>query len=111
MDSKKKYEQMLEDGEITKDAMELYNLSKLAPPIPRKQVDVGDEDLYMFVLDFEDGKVYKYLYPEAVENEEGKVVDNDGESYLEMLGHRATNCEWMITKYEEIIDEGYTKFD
>ena len=65
---------MLEDGEITKDAMELYNLSKLAPPIPRKQVDVGDEDLYMFVLDFEDGKVYKYLYPEAVENEEGKVV-------------------------------------
>ncbi len=70
-----------------------------------------NEDLYLFVLDFEDGKVYKYLYPEVVQNEEGKVVENDQDSYLVQLGHNATNCEWMITKYEEIIDEAYTKFN
>lgn len=36
MDSKKKYEQMVEDGEIIPTyAKELYELSKLPPPIPR----------------------------------------------------------------------------
>ena len=71
-------------------------------------------DKYMFVLDFEDGKVYRYLYPEVLENEEGKIVEkNDDESYLVLLGHSAANCEWMITKHGEIIDEyeGYTKFN
>jgi hypothetical protein len=71
-------------------------------------------DKYIFILDFEDGKVYKYLYPEVLENDEGKIVENnDGESYLVLLGHSAANCEWMITKNGEIIDEyeGYTKFN
>ena len=45
-------------------------------------------DLYLFVLDFEDGRVYKYLYPEVVQNEDGKVVENDHESYLVQLGHK-----------------------
>ena len=68
-------------------------------------------DLYLFVLDFEDGKVYKYLYPEVIQNEYDAVVENDPDSYLVQLGHNATNCEWMITKQEEIIDEAYTKFN
>ena len=52
-------------------------------------------DKYMFVLDFEDGKVYRYLYPEVLENEESKIVENnDGESYLVLLGHSAANCEF-----------------
>lgn len=68
-----------------------------------------NEDLYLFVLDFEDGKVYKYLYPEVVQNEEGKVVENDEDSYLVQLGHSAANCEYMITKHEQIIDEAYYK--
>ncbi len=72
-----------------------------------------NEDLYLFVLDFEDGRVYKYLYPEVIQNEYGTVVENDQESYLVQLGHKATNCEWMITKHGELIDEyeGYTKFN
>ena len=69
-------------------------------------------DKYIFVLDFEDGKVYKYLYPEVLENDEGKIVENnDGESYLVLLGHKADECEWMITKHGEIIDEAYTEFN
>ena len=34
-------------------------------------------DKYIFILDFEDGKVYKYLYPEVLENDEGKIVENN----------------------------------
>tara|TARA_R100001086_G_scaffold114008_1_gene58228 strand:+ start:722 stop:925 length:204 start_codon:yes stop_codon:yes gene_type:complete len=62
-------------------------------------------DLYLFVLDFEDGKAYRYLYPEVVQNDEGKVVDNDDESYLVQLGHSVSNCEWMVTKNGDLIDE------
>ena len=48
MDSKKKYEEMVEDGEIISNtARELYQLSKLPPPMPRPKgvMMVPDEAL------------------------------------------------------------------
>ena len=50
---------------------------------------------YVFVLDFEDGRVYRY-----------DVWLNDSEeieSYLTDMGHSMSNCEWMVTKFKRII--------
>ena len=44
---------------------------------------------YLFILDFEDGKVYRY-------NIEGEVQE-DFEDFIIEKGHSLSNCEWMTT--------------
>jgi hypothetical protein len=50
---------------------------------------------YVYVLDFEDGRVYRY-----------DVWLNDSEeieSYLTDMGHSMSNCEWMLTRFKKVI--------
>ena len=50
---------------------------------------------YVYVLDFEDGRVYRYdiWLDDAEEIEE----------YLTEMGHSIGNCEWMTTRFKRVI--------
>jgi hypothetical protein len=80
-DSVKKYYEMQEEGWWTQN------------PDKRK---VYDDALYIWVLDFEDGKVYKYV---TWNPDEESVGD-----YLYRAGHSLTNCEWMVNKERKYIN-------
>lgn len=58
---------------------------------------------YMFVLDYVDGKVYRYDIS-SLANKQNKW--NPGfescESFLIGAGHSISNIEWMVTKEENI---------
>ena len=50
---------------------------------------------YVYVLDSEDGRVYRY-----------DVWLNDSEEielYLTDMGHSMSNCEWMLTRFKKVI--------
>tara|TARA_A100001201_G_scaffold121823_1_gene105510 strand:+ start:178 stop:378 length:201 start_codon:yes stop_codon:yes gene_type:complete len=49
-------------------------------------------NMYMWVLDFEEGTVHKYEVTEV-------FWDNDytHEDFLKENNHNASNCEWMLT--------------
>jgi len=83
MDSKKKYDQMVEDGEIwPKEGIEY------SPPIAK----------YIWVLDFEMGETFRYDIS-ALSNEQNSWnPDHEAcEAFLYGAGHNLTNCEWMVT--------------
>ena len=50
---------------------------------------------YVYVLDFEDGRVYRY---DVWLNDSEKI-----ESYLTDMGHSMSNCEWMLTRVKRVI--------
>lgn len=55
-----------------------------------------ENNKYITVLDFEEGRVYQY-----------KIVDFsdfDYEEYLTEIGHNLSNCEWMVHDIKEIVD-------
>tara|TARA_R100000951_G_scaffold101759_1_gene93447 strand:- start:155 stop:352 length:198 start_codon:yes stop_codon:yes gene_type:complete len=61
---------------------------------------------YITVLDFEDGKVYQYENLEHLkdgwnmdENDDSDVI----EWYLDSLGHKLSNIEWMVHENNKII--------
>ena len=47
---------------------------------------------YLFVLDFGDGKVYRYKV-NALEDFEDFIIEQ---------GHSLSNCEWMVTRYGKL---------
>jgi len=114
MDSKKKYEQMVEDGDIVPTyARELYELSKLPPPMPRpKGVEkdkyinyvARDNGLYIYLLDFNDGEVYRYDISVLGNEGNGWNPDNEAcEAFLYGCGHSIKDCEWMVTTNDKVI--------
>ena len=54
---------------------------------------------YITILDFEDGKVYQYSFPDANKNNYF-ISDHEDfcpyETFMESKGHKVNNCEWMI---------------
>ena len=88
MDSKKKYDQMVEDGEIQ-------------PTIAK----------YIWLLDFEDGKVYRYNI-NALCNDENKWNPDieSCEAFLYGAGHSLQGCEWMITSEREITNNNFINY-
>ena len=44
---------------------------------------------YLFILDFEDGKVYRYRI-------DGKIYE-DFEDFIIEMGHSLSNVDWMTT--------------
>ncbi len=50
---------------------------------------------YVFVLDFEIGRVYRY---DVMTRDSEKI-----EEYLIDLGHNPANIEWMLTRNKRII--------
>ena len=89
MDSKKKYEQMLEDGEIIRTGGELYQSNRAN---------------FIWVLDFEIGEVLRYNIS-SMGNEENKWnPDHEAcEAFLYGAGHNPSNIEWMVTHNDKII--------
>ena len=58
---------------------------------------MNEENKYITILDFENGKVFQYEI-------EDKFIDNgDYEEYLSDQGHNLTNCEWMVHDNNELI--------
>ena len=88
MDSKKKYDQMVEDGEIK------TNKAK-----------------FIWVLDFEDGEVYRYnidaLNNTGWSNDQWNPDHEACESFLIGAGHSLGNIEWMVLQEKHL--EEYLK--
>ena len=69
---------------MSKEAKELYELAMLPPPVPRPK------KMYLFVLDFTDGKVYRY-------NMETVEWTYNFEDFIITEGFSLSNVEWMVT--------------
>ena len=50
---------------------------------------------YVFVLDYVDGRVYRY----DVWLDDSEEI----ESYLDDMGHSIGSIDWMVTKYKKVI--------
>ena len=50
---------------------------------------------YVFVLDYVDGRVYRY---DVWFDDSEKI-----EEYLYDMGHSLGNCEWMVTRFKRVI--------
>jgi hypothetical protein len=60
-----------------------------------------EQYVYLWVLDFNDTQVYKYNIELKMFNENPDC----GEEYMEKLGHDLNNVQWMISPYDEVLDE------
>jgi len=69
-------------------------------------VDIGLIAKYIFLLDFTDGKAYRYDISSLCNKENKWNPDSEScESFLYGAGHKVNECEWMVTK-EEFIQRG-----
>ena len=58
---------------------------------------------YIFILDFNDGKVYRYNITKLGNEEHEWNPDHEScEAFLLGAGHRLGDCEWMVTNNENI---------
>ena len=64
-----------------------------------KEIVVADEsDKYIFLLDFNDGKAYRYDISSLCNEENKWNPDTETcEAFLYGAGHSVSNCEWMVT--------------
>tara|TARA_R100001015_G_C4565761_1_gene124748 strand:+ start:416 stop:595 length:180 start_codon:yes stop_codon:yes gene_type:complete len=57
---------------------------------------------YLFILDFEDGKVYRYNIMHIEERTNRSIFVED---FIVEQGHSLSNCEWMTTNNPEVITD------
>ena len=69
-----------------------------------KEIVYADERAkYIFLLDFTDGKVYRYDISVLCRKENEWNPDTEScEQFLELVGHKVDNCEWMVTNNNKI---------
>ena len=61
---------------------------------------------YIFLLDFTDGKVYRYDISALGNEQNGWNPDTEScEAFLIGAGHSISSCEWMVTS-EKTIEHG-----
>ena len=70
-----------------------------------KEIIVADESAkYIFLLDFIDGKVYKYDISALCTEHNNWNPDHEScEAFLHGAGHCVKDCEWMVTSEDEIV--------
>ena len=70
----------------------------------KEVLDTHAPSKYIFLLDYEDGKVYRYDIS-ALSNEKNKWnPDSEScEAFLYGAGHKLTNCDWMVTSFQGIV--------
>ena len=70
-----------------------------------KEIITADESAkYIFLLDFNDGEVYRYDISVLGNEENGWNPDNEAcEAFLYGCGHSTKDCEWMVTTNDKII--------
>ena len=58
---------------------------------------------YIFLLDFTDGKVYRYDISSLCTDENKWNPDSEScEAFLYGAGHKVNDCEWMVTSSKSI---------
>jgi len=69
-----------------------------------KEIITADESAkYIFLLDFTDGKVYRYDISSLCNEDNKWNPDTEScEQFLELVGHKVDNCEWMVTNNNKI---------
>jgi hypothetical protein len=69
-----------------------------------KEIMFADERAkYIFLLDFTDGKVYRYDISVLCTDENKWNPDTEScESFLYGAGHKVSDCEWMVTSEKNI---------
>ena len=72
--------------------------------IKNKEIVHADESAkYIFLLDFTDGKVYRYDISVLCTEENKWNPDTEScESFLYGAGHKVNDCEWMVTNNDKI---------
>ena len=67
---------------------------------------VKSEHKYIFLLDFTDGKVYRYDISALCNEKNAWNPDSEScESFLYGAGHKVNDCEWMVTS-EKTFEHG-----
>ena len=76
----------------------------IAKAIKIKDTIIADESAkYIFLLDFTDGKVYRYDISVLCTEENKWNPDTEScESFLYGAGHKVNDCEWMVTNNDKI---------
>ena len=69
-----------------------------------KEIVHADESVkYIFLLDFTDGKVYRYDISSLCTDENNWNPDSEScEAFLYGAGHKVNDCEWMVTSSKSI---------
>ena len=63
-----------------------------------------NKELYIWVLDFEIGEVFRYEVSVLCNKENGWNPDSEScEAFLIGTGHNPANIEWMVTTNKELI--------
>jgi hypothetical protein len=58
---------------------------------------------YIFLLDFNDGKAYRYDISALCNEKNNWNPDTEScESFLYGAGHRVNDCEWMVTEQKNV---------
>ena len=58
---------------------------------------------YVWVLDFNDGNVYRYDISALGNEENGWNPDSEScEAFLYGAGHKVNDCEWMVTSTKDV---------
>jgi hypothetical protein len=58
---------------------------------------------YIFLLDFTDGKVYRYDISSLCNEQNKWNPDSEScEAFLYGAGHKVNDCEWMVTSTKDI---------
>ena len=58
---------------------------------------------YIFLLDFTDGKVYRYDISSLCDEKNNWNPDSEScEAFLYGAGHKVNDCEWMVTNSKHI---------
>ncbi len=58
---------------------------------------------YIFLLDFTDGKVYRYDISSLCDEKNNWNPDSETcEAFLYGAGHKVNDCEWMVTNSKHI---------
>mgnify|MGYP006253262565 CR=1 FL=1 len=80
------------------------SVKKYFDMIEDKEIKTADESAkYIFVLDFNDGKVYRYGIHMLCNKENKWNPDTEScESFLYGAGHKVNDCEWMVTNESKI---------
>ena len=62
-----------------------------------------DNGLYIYVLDFQDGEIYRYDISSMCNEGKGWKPDSEAcEAFLYGAGHKVNDCEWMITTNDKV---------
>ena len=86
----------------SRKAYELEHGTDIRPAHEGKTIKF-ERTKYIFVLDFNDGKVYRYNVRALCNKENEWNPDHEScEAFLLGAGHRLDDCEWMVTNNENI---------